>query len=81
MGDVPFRRCKDILCHDQYIYTCFVHLYGPASPELEKKSRGFCGRDDFFFALHCFLVKNRTSGRPTKETSEKGRQGKKVKNH
>ena len=50
MGDVTFKRCKDILCHEKYIHVLCtsVILYRPARPGLEKKSKDFCGRDDFF---------------------------------
>ena len=49
MGAVTFKRCKNILCHEKYIqYTCSAHLHRPARPGLEKKSKDFCGCDDFF---------------------------------
>ena len=46
MGDVTFRRCKNILCHDQY--TCFVHLHIGLLAQGWKK-RDFCGGDGLFF--------------------------------
>ena len=51
MENVTFRRCKDILCHDQYIHV----LYGPASPGLEKKRRVFCECCDLFCLLFAVL--------------------------
>ena len=56
MGGVTFKRCKDILCHEKYIHVLCtsVILYRPARPGLEKKSKDFCGRDDFSLLFTVF---------------------------
>ena len=62
-----------------------VHLYRPAIAQGWKNGKKNVGTSvgvmTFFFALHRVLVENIACGRQAKETSEKGRWGKTVKNH
>ena len=48
MGVVTFKRCKDILCHDQYVHVLctYVKACSPRTVKLKKKCREFCGRDN-----------------------------------